>query len=64
VSGEAIVGILLAVTYLAGIPSFTKILTGEDAFPFFEAWGGWLSLAGFAALAWVLVRIPLRVKLH
>ncbi|MBL8228890.1 MAG: oligopeptide transporter, OPT family [Bryobacterales bacterium] len=64
VSGEAIVGILLAVTYLAGIPSFTKILTGEDAFAFFGAWGGWMSLLGFGALAWVLVRVPLRAKLH
>lgn len=53
VSGEAILGILLAVTFLAGIPSFGSV-------PFFEAAGGWLSLAGFASLAYVLVAIPMR----
>ena len=57
--GEAIVGILLAVTCLSGISSFTALITGSDEFAFFPAWGGWLSLLGFAAIAWVLVRIPL-----
>jgi hypothetical protein len=60
VSGEAIVGILLAVTYLAGIPSFTKVLTGADQLSFFESTGGWLSLLGFAAIAFVLVIMPRR----
>jgi putative OPT family oligopeptide transporter len=59
IAGEAIVGILLAVTFLSGISSFTKLLTGADEFSFYPAWGGWLSLAGFAAVAWVLVRIPM-----
>jgi putative OPT family oligopeptide transporter len=59
IAGEAIVGILLAVTFLSGISSFTKLLTGADEFKFYPAWGGWLSLAGFAAVAWVLVRIPM-----
>ena len=60
VAGEAIVGILLAVTFIAGVPSITKLLTGRDQLSFFVEWGSWLSLAGFASLAWVLVRIPLR----
>ena len=60
IAGEALMGILLAVTFLSGISSFTKLLTGADQFPFFPALGGWLSLAGYAALAWVLIRIPAR----
>jgi putative OPT family oligopeptide transporter len=59
IAGEAIVGILLAVTFLSGISSFTRLLTGADEFRFYPALGGWLSLAGFAAVAWVLVRIPM-----
>ena len=62
IAGEALMGIVLAVTFLAGISSFTKFLVGRDEFGFFQAWGGWLSLAGFAAVAWVLVRIPLRSR--
>jgi putative OPT family oligopeptide transporter len=60
IAGEAIVGILLAVTFVAGVPSFTKLLTGLDEIPFFKDWGGWLSLAAFASLVWVLVKIPSR----
>ncbi len=51
IAGEAIVGILLAVVFLTGVPS---IIT----FSFVPAWGGWLSLIGFAAIAYVLIRIP------
>lgn len=58
VSGEAIAGILLAVTYLAGIPSFTAVLTGSNELPFFAAWGGWGSLVGFLAIGAVLVWLP------
>ncbi|HUQ92584.1 MAG TPA: oligopeptide transporter, OPT family [Bryobacteraceae bacterium] len=60
VSGEAIAGIVLAGTFLSGIPSFTHLLTGKEAFGFFPAMGGWLSLMGFAALAYALVVIPMR----
>jgi uncharacterized oligopeptide transporter (OPT) family protein len=59
IAGEAIMGIVLAVTFLSGISSFAKLLTGSDVLGFFPAWGGWLSLVGFAAVAWVLIRIPL-----
>jgi hypothetical protein len=51
IAGEAIVGILLAVLFLAKVPSFA-------AFSFYPAWGGWLSLIGFASIAYVLIRIP------
>src|SRR6266851_5454843 len=60
IAGEAIVGILQAVLFLAGISSITRLLTGRDELSFFPAWGGWLSLLGFTAVAYVLVRIPAR----
>ena len=53
IAGEAIVGILLAVVFLAGMPAIAT-------FGFYPAWGGWLSLIGFAAIGYVLVRIPTR----
>jgi OPT family oligopeptide transporter len=53
IAGEAIIGILLAVVFLAGMPAIAT-------FSFYSAWGGWLSLIGFAAIAYVLVRIPTR----
>jgi OPT family oligopeptide transporter len=51
IAGEAIVGILLAVVFLTGIPALAT-------FSFYPAWGGWLSLIGFAGIAYVLIRIP------
>jgi OPT family oligopeptide transporter len=51
IAGEAIVGILLAVLFLTGVSSVAT-------FSFAPAWGGWLSLIGFAAIAYVLIRIP------
>ncbi len=57
IAGEAIVGILLAVTFVAGVPSFTKALFGVDEFAWFPAMGGWLSLGAFAAIGWVLIRM-------
>ena len=58
IAGEAIAGILLAVTFLAGVSSFSRIFFGVDQFGFFPAWGGWLSIAGFASLVWLLVIVP------
>ncbi len=52
IAGEAIVGILLAVVFLAGMPALAT-------FGFYPAWGGWLSLIGFASIAYVLIRIPM-----
>jgi uncharacterized oligopeptide transporter (OPT) family protein len=53
IAGEAIVGILLAVLFLAKVPTIAT-------FSFYPAWGGWLSLIGFASVAYVLIRIPTR----
>lgn len=53
IAGEAIVGILLAVVFLLGMPAMAT-------FGFYPAWGGWLSLIGFASIAYVLIRIPAR----
>lgn len=60
IAGEAITGILLAFLFLAGVSSLTHALTGLDELPLLASWGGWLSLAAFALLAWVLVLVPLR----
>ncbi len=53
IAGEAIMGILLAVTFLTGIPSFTRLLTGRDELFFVPP------IIGYVALAWILVRVPL-----
>lgn len=50
IAGEAIVGIVLAVAALQ--------LPERMPFAWFDAWGGWLSLAGFAAIAYALIAIP------
>ncbi len=60
IAGEAIVGILLAVVFVSGVPSLTALLTGSDELSLYRNWGGWLSLATFLTLAYVLVRIPTR----
>jgi hypothetical protein len=62
IAGEAIVGIVLAVTFLAGLSSITRLLAGSDEFSFFPALGGWCALLAFASLAYVLIRIPTQRK--
>src|SRR5438093_1213759 len=62
IAGEAITGILLAVLFIRGVPSLTHVFTGRDEFAFLPSWGGWLSLAVFAVLAYCLIQIPLRRK--
>ena len=61
IAGEAIVGILQAALFLTGVSSITHVLTGRDELSFFHAWGGWLSVMGFAAVAYVLIRIPTKL---
>jgi hypothetical protein len=58
IAGEAITGILLATLFLTGVKSITHVFTGQDVFSFVERWGGWISLAAFAIIAHVLIRIP------
>ncbi len=60
IAGEAIMGILLAVTFLSGIPSLAQLLTGAPEPAFYAKWGGWLSLIGFAGVAYVLIGMPAR----
>ncbi len=60
IAGEAIVGILLAVLFVSGVPSLTHLLTGADELSFYPRLGGWLSLVAFASLVYMLVRIPTR----
>jgi putative OPT family oligopeptide transporter len=60
IAGEAITGILLAAVFLAGIPSLTKVFTGLDQLAVLGNWGGTISLAAFALLAYVLIQVPLK----
>lgn len=60
IAGEAIVGIVLAATVVMGVPSFTHLLFGVERFSWLPAWGAWMSLAGFAAVGWVLAVLPVR----
>jgi putative OPT family oligopeptide transporter len=62
IAGEAILGILLAAAANAGAPSLTQLLTGAPEFRWFDEWGGWLSIAAFAAVGYVLIGIPLRAR--
>jgi uncharacterized oligopeptide transporter (OPT) family protein len=62
IAGEAIMGIVLAVTFLGGIASFTHLLTGAETLPFFPALGGWISLAGYLTVALVLIAVPLKAR--
>jgi uncharacterized oligopeptide transporter (OPT) family protein len=62
IAGEAIVGILLAVLAVREVPSLARLLTGAAQFSFYNAWGGWLSLIGFASLAYALIGIPVSLR--
>ena len=62
IAGEAITGILLAALFLAGIQSLTKCFTGLDELPVLSNWGGTISLAAFAVIAYCLIQLPLKKK--
>ena len=64
IAGEAIMGIVLAATFLGGIPSFTRLVAGADEFGFYAQSGGILSLLAFAAIALLLIRTPLRRQMR
>jgi OPT family oligopeptide transporter len=54
IAGGAIMEIVAAVIFLAGVHIGTP--------SFYESWGGWLSLIGFASIAYALIRIPVTAK--
>ncbi len=63
IAGESLTGVLLAVLVLVAkdFESLTGLLFGVSQFEFVEAWGGnLLGLLAFAAIAYVLVVIPLQ----
>ena len=67
IAGEALVAILLSLAFIVaeavfGFPefSFTRWWSGQPSLVLYEHWGGWLSLAVFAAVGFTLVRGPLR----
>jgi len=60
IAGEAIAGILLPVLFLTGVKSLTQTLTGSREIPIYTRYGGSLSLAAFAAIAWALIAAPRR----
>ena len=60
IAGEAIMGIVLAAISLTRISSLTRAFTGLDELPFLASWGGWLSLAAFAVIAYSLIKLPVK----
>lgn len=60
IAGEAIAGILLPVLFLSGVRSLTHVLTGADELPFYGRYGGYLSLAALALIAYALIEVPRR----
>ena len=59
IAGEAIMGIILAATFLGGFLPSLAYLTGETS-SVLCAWGGWISLAAFAAIATRSFEYPLQ----
>ena len=59
IAGEAILGIVLAAIFPGG-GSFAHWLSGANQLSFLPAWGGWISLAAFAIIGYVLIHLPLQ----
>ncbi len=67
IAGEAIMAIILSVAFIIAdqvfhFPQFsvTRLLAHTEELSLFGAWGGWLSLVVFGAVAYALVRLPFR----
>jgi len=60
IAGEAIAALSLAAWFLGGRPSITWLLTGQEELSWLPRAGSWLSLAGFLAIGYTLIRIPTR----
>lgn len=67
IAGEAILAIILSVSFIAADRLFnyadfsiTRLLTGSAELDLFANYGGWLSLIVFAAVGLVLIRGPFR----
>lgn len=61
VAGESVAAIALAALFPSG-GSLTHTLTGRDVLPFLANWGGWISIAAFALIGYVLVQVPHKKK--
>ncbi len=59
IAGEAIAGILLAVVFVAGVPSFATLITGQPQLHLPAMLTTPLTVAAGLSIAWVLVKIPL-----
>ena len=53
-----------AVLAVREVPPLTHFLIGANQFSFYAAWGGWLSLIGFAAVAYALIGVPVRKRVR
>jgi len=60
IAGEAITGIILAGVFLLSGSSMIRLIAGVDTPSFYAAWGGYLSLVASGAIAYGLIKIPLR----
>lgn len=60
IAGEALTGVVLAGLILIGIPSLCDLFFGITEPSFYQSMGGWLSIAIFAVIAYVLVWIPIK----
>jgi hypothetical protein len=58
-TGTLLASGLLAVAAVSNLPSLTHLVSGREQFSWLATWGGWLSLVGFAGIAYALIRIPL-----
>lgn len=64
IAGEALLAIILSVTFIAADRfgfadfSFTRLFAKTEELALFHNWGGWLSLVVFGVVAYVMIRGP------